>query len=99
VGNSLGIEKKKVQVKKFFSVYNLAWILLFISQFIYIGNKYGYNVYCFGRSFGYCLIPFVFGVGWMIKKGDSKALKITYLVLTILFFLMAIFNYIQKTPI
>jgi len=97
--NQLNLEKKKEQAKKIFSLYNLIWILLFMSQFIYIGKKYGYNAYAFGRSLGYCLLPFVFGVGWMIKKGDSKVLKIIYLVLTILFFLIAIFNYIQKTPI
>lgn len=81
-----------VKPNKLVSPLNALWLILFITQYINIGRTYGYNVYTFGRSLGFCLIPLVFGVGWILNKGESKKLRTTYLIITAIFLFMAIFN-------
>lgn len=81
-----------VKPNKLVSLPNALWLILFGTQFINIGRIYGFNAYSFGVSFGFCLIPLVFGVGWILNKGESRKLRTTYIIITAIFLFMLIFN-------
>lgn len=81
-------EPDKPQPKALTSWPNVLLLVLYLINVAAMLPKYGLSIATFARSLGICIIPLILGIAWNLTRGDNKALKWTFVSLTLLFVLI-----------